>query len=89
MSERTISTASEVSVQYRVVVSKLDERVEGPDDAALVVTIPLAEARDGAFDATVAFMRGRLKSTGSTGALFDVLRSGAAADAIRRLASQP
>jgi hypothetical protein len=89
VSERTISTASEVSVQYRVVVSKQDERVEGPDDAALVVTIPLAEAQDGAFDATVAFMRGRLKSTGSTGALFDVLRSGAAADAIRRLASQP
>ena len=80
---------SAVSVQYRVVVSKQDERVEGPDDASLVVTIPLAEAQDDAFDATVAYMRGRLKSTGSTGALFDVLRSGAAADAIRRLASQP
>ena len=76
-------------MQYRVVVAKKDERVEGPDDAELVVTIPLAEAQDEAFDATVAFMRGRLKSTGSTGALFDVLRSGAAADAIRRLASQP
>jgi hypothetical protein len=80
---------SDVSVQYRVVVSKGDERIEGPDDAALVVTIPLADARDDAFDATVSFMRGRLKSNGSTGALFDVLRSGAAADAIRRLASQP
>jgi hypothetical protein len=80
---------SERSVQYRVVVSKQDERVDGPDDASLVVTIPLAEAQDDAFDATVSFMRGRLKCTGSTGALFDVLRSGAAADAIRRLASQP
>lgn len=87
MSERSERTV--VTVQYRVVVSKQDERVEGPDDAALVVTIPAAEARDEAFDATVAFMRGRLKSTGSTGALFDVLRSGAASDAIRRLASQP
>jgi hypothetical protein len=54
-----------------------------------VVTIPLSEAQDEMFDATVSFMRGRLKSVGSTGALFDVLRSGAAADAIRRLASQP
>ena len=80
---------SAVTVQYRVVVAKKDERVEGPDDAALVLTIPLAEAQDEAFDATVSFMRGRLKSTGSTGALFDVLRSGVAADAIRRLASQP
>ena len=80
---------SEPSVQYRVVVARKDERVEGPDDATLVVTIPLADARDDAFDATVAFMRGRLKSTGSTGALFEVLRSGAAAEAIRRLASQP
>lgn len=80
---------SERSVQYRVVLSKQDERVEGPDDAALVVTIPVADARDEAFDATISFMRGRLKSTGSTGALFVVLRSGAAGDAIRRLASQP
>ena len=80
---------NDVTVQYRVVVTKQDERVEGPDDAALVVTIPLAEAQDDAFDATVSFMRGRLKSTGPTGALFDVLRSGAAGEAIKRLASQP
>jgi hypothetical protein len=80
---------SDVTVQYRVVVAKRDERVEGPDDAALVVTVPIEEARDEAFDATVSFMRGRLKSTGSTGALFAVLRSGAAADAIKRLASPP
>jgi hypothetical protein len=78
-----------MTVQYRVIVAKSDERVEGPDDAELVVTVPLAEAQDDAFDATVSYMRGRLKSTGSTGALFDVLKSGAAADAIKRLASQP
>ena len=73
------------TVQYRVVVTKKDERVEGPDDAELVITIPLDEAQDEAFDATVSYMRGRLKSTGSTGALFELLRSGAAADAIKRL----
>jgi hypothetical protein len=88
-SERAGPTDSGVTVQYRVVAGKKDERVEGPDDAALVVTIPLDDARDEDFDATVAYMRGRLKSTGSTGALFELLRSGAAADAIRRLASQP
>lgn len=78
-----------MTVQYRVIVTKSDERVEGPDDAELVVTVPLAEAQDDEFDATVSYMRGRLKSTGSTGALFDVLKSGAAGEAIRRLASQP
>jgi len=78
-----------MTVQYRVAVTKSDERVEGPDDAELVVTIPLVDAQDEEFDATVAFMRGRLKSTGSTGALFEVLKSGAAGAALTRLASQP
>ncbi len=76
-----------MTIQYRVTVTKSDERVEGPADAELVVTVPLADARDDEFDATVAYMRGRLKSTGSTGALFDVLKSGAASDALKRLAS--
>ena len=78
-----------VSVQYRVVVAKKDERVDGPDDAELVITIPLADAQHDAFDATVSYMRGRLKSTGPTGALFELLRSGEAAEALKRLASQP
>lgn len=77
------------SVQYRVSVTKRDERVEGPDDAELVITVPLAEAQDAEFDATVSYMRGRLKSTGSTGALFEVLKSGAAGEPLTRLASQP
>jgi hypothetical protein len=76
-----------MSVQYRVVVVKNDERVDGPDDADAVATVPLAEAKAGGFDATVAYMRGRLKATGSTGALFDELRSGAADRTINRLAS--
>lgn len=77
------------SVQYRVVVAKGDERVEGPDDAELVVTVPRADAAAPGFDPVVAFMQGRLKSTGSTGALFALLRDGSVAAAISRLASPP
>lgn len=74
------------SVQYRVVFGKQDEAVEGPDDAEVVVTIA---AGDAALDASVAFMQGKLKASGPTGVLFEVLRSGAAAAAISRLASRP
>ena len=56
---------STVSVQYRVVVGKKDELVDGPDDADVVVTVPLVEVRADGFDPTVAYMRGKLKSTGS------------------------
>ena len=75
------------TVQYRVIAGKGDERVDGPDDAELVVTVPLADAADADFDPVVAFMQGRLKSTGSTGALFALLRDGSVAAAISRLAS--
>ena len=75
------------TVQYRVVVGKGDERVEGPDDAELVVTVPLATVTAADFDPAVAFMQGRLKSTGPTGPLFDVLRDGSVAAALSRLAS--
>jgi hypothetical protein len=75
-----------VTVQYRVGFGKNDEAVEGPDDADVVVTVA---AVDAGLDPTVAFMQGKLKSTGSTAALFDVLRNGDATAAIRRLASRP
>ncbi|MEY2967010.1 MAG: hypothetical protein ACO3RB_07375 [Ilumatobacteraceae bacterium] len=75
-----------MSVQYRVAFSKSDVAVEGPDDADAVVTIESKYASD---DPTVAFMRGRLKSEGSTGAVFEALWSGEAAAAISRLASRP
>jgi hypothetical protein len=78
-----------MSVQYRVVVAKKDERVDGPDDADVVVTVPLVDAAADGFDPTVAYMRGVLKASGRTGVIFDVLKSGAAADAIGRLVSQP
>lgn len=78
-----------MSVQYRVVVAKKDERVEGSDDADVVITVPLADAAADGFDPTVAYMRGVLKAAGHTGELLDELKSGAAAEAIGRLVIQP
>ncbi len=71
-----------MSAQYRGVVGKKDERVEGPDDASVVITVPLADADR---DPTVAFMQGRLKSSGDTGELFRLLRSGEVEAALQRL----
>jgi len=71
------------SVQYRIVLGKkVPDLVDGPDDAQLVISVPLADATD---DPTVAFMQGRLKPVGHTGVLFEVLRSGEAAEALGRL----
>ena len=75
-----------MSVQYRVAFGKNDEAVEGPDDAAVVVTVAAADA---ALVPTTAFMLGKLKNTGPTGPLFAALRDGSAAAAISRLASRP
>ncbi|MGA0877725.1 MAG: hypothetical protein ACO3SP_01265 [Ilumatobacteraceae bacterium] len=72
------------TIQFRLVVGKKDERVDGPDDADTVATIALADAN---LDPSVAFMRGKLKITGPTGPLFDALSSGRAVDVITRLAA--
>lgn len=72
------------SIQYRLVVGKKDERVDGPDDAEVVITVAAADA---SLDPSVAFMLGRLKSTGPTGPLFDALSSGDAARRITALAA--
>ncbi len=80
---------SDSTLQYRVIVGKKDEIVDGPDDADLVITVPLADVLADDFDPAVAYMQGKLKSTGSTGALFDLIRSGAAATALTQLASRP
>jgi ribulose 1,5-bisphosphate synthetase/thiazole synthase len=74
-----------VTVQYRVVVGKKDERVAGPDDADVVITVPVADASAEGFDPTVAYMRGVLKATGHTGTILHELKSGAAATSIRAL----
>lgn len=75
-----------MTVQYRVAFGKSDEVVEGPDDADVVVRVA---AKDAALDPTVAYMSGKLKAEGSTGALFAVLADGTAASVISRLASRP
>ena len=75
-----------MTIQYRVGFGKNDEAVDGPDGADVVVTIAAADA---ALDPTVAYMQGKLKSTGSTAALLVVLRNGEATAAISRLASRP
>jgi hypothetical protein len=76
--------SGERTVQYRVAFGKKDERVSGPDDADLVITVAAADA---ALDPTVAYMQGRLKATGHTGLLFEVLRSGEASAAVAALAA--
>ncbi len=78
-----------MNVQYRVVVAKQDERAHGPDDADIVMTVPMAVAAESDFDATVEFMRGRLKAVGHSGDVLDVLKSGEATAALSRLASRP
>ena len=78
-----------MSVQYRVIVAKKDERVEGSEDADVALSVPLVDAAADDFDPTVAYMRGVLKASGDTGVILDALKSGAAADAISRLVAQP
>ncbi len=78
-----------MSVQYRVVFGKKDERIEGPDDADVVVTAPLDVVTAEGFDATVEFMRGRVKAAGHTGRLMELLKSGDATSRLSQLASRP
>ena len=74
-----------MSVRYIVVVAKKDERVDGPDDAEIVITVSLVDAAADDFDPTVAFMRGKLKAMGHTGQILDLLKSGDAATALATL----
>lgn len=74
---------ADVTVQYRVVLGKKEERVEGPDDALVVISVPIADAGR---DPSVAFMAGKLKASGPTGALFELLKSGEVARMIGQLA---
>lgn len=73
------------TVQYRVTFGKADEVIEGPDDAELVVSIA---AQDVGLDPAVAFMQGKLKAVGSTGALFELLKSGEVSVVLARLATR-
>ena len=78
-----------MTVQYRVVVAKKDERVDAPDDADIEMTVPIDVASAADFDATVEFMRGRLKASGHSGQVLELLKTGAATSALSRLASSP
>ena len=73
------------TVQYRIVVAKKDERIDGPDDADIVITVPAVDAAADGFDPAVAFMRGNLKASGHTGEILDLLKSGDAATALAAL----
>jgi hypothetical protein len=77
-----------VSVQYRVVIGKKDERVAGPDDAQVVITAPLEIVRAPGFDATVEFMRGKVKAAGHSGHVLALLKSGAVTQSLAELAEQ-
>ena len=77
-----------MSVQYRVVVGKKDERIDGPDDADIVFTAPVEIARADGFDATVEFMRGKVKAAGHSGQVLDLLKSGTATSSLAALAAQ-
>jgi tRNA G26 N,N-dimethylase Trm1 len=77
-----------LSVQYRLVVAKKDERVDGPDDADVVLTAPVEVVDADGFDTAVEFMRGKVKATGHTGVVLELLRSGDATAAFSRLASE-
>ena len=84
-----MSESAQPQIQFRVTERGSDDRVSGGDDAALVVTVPLSVVNEQGFDPTTEFMRGRLKASGHTGLLFEVLSNGDASDALNRLASRP
>lgn len=77
-----------MTVQYRLVVANKDERVDGPDDAEIVISVPVAIAADAGFDATVEYMRGKLKATGHAGRVLDLLKSGEVDAAVGRLVTR-
>lgn len=76
-----------MSIRCVVAVARFDERAEGPEDASVVVTVPLVVASEDGFSATVEYMRGRLKAKGHTGELLDALADGTIDDMVRRLVS--
>ncbi len=77
-----------MTTQYRVVVAKNDERIDGPNDADVMLSVPVAVAVDANFDATVEYMRGRLKAVGHTASVLAELKSGEATMRLSQLASQ-
>ena len=79
-----MAVAASETIRYVVAVSKNEELSEGPPDATVTITVSLDDALN--LDPTTAFMLGRLKTQGSTGALFRALRSGDVTTTLRRIA---
>lgn len=77
------------SVRYKIATGKAVHVDEGAPDAELEVLADLADVTSDDFDAARSFMRGKLKSTGSTGAFFELLKAGEIDAALKRLASRP
>ncbi len=74
------------TVQYRVILGKKEpDLVSGPDDADVVISVPIDDALT---DPTVAYMQGKLKPVGHSGILFEVLSSGDAAANLRSLVNR-
>jgi hypothetical protein len=71
--------AASGTAQYRIILGKKEEIVVGPDGADVVIMVAKADC---GLDPTVAYMQGKLKAVGHTGVLFEVLRSGAAAEVL-------
>ena len=74
-----------MTVQVRIAGAKgKPDHVDGSDDASVIVRLGTSDI---ALDPTVAFMTGKLKAEGHTGALFEALSQGEVAAAIDRLRS--
>jgi hypothetical protein len=72
----TAAPESALTIQYSFIVGKKTEVFNGPAEADITLALPPELA---ATDLTVAFMQGKLKTTGPTGPLLVLLRDGAAA----------
>lgn len=71
------------TVQYRITGAPSGgDLVAGDDGADVIVTVPYADAT---LDPNVAYMQGRLKTTGDATAVLDLLASGDLALALRAL----
>ena len=77
-----------MTVRYKLMAGKAVGLEDGPDDAELEVLAEIADVTADGFDAATSFMRGKLKTTGSTGRFFELLKAGEIDAALRQLASR-
>lgn len=75
-------------MRYKLMTGKVVGIEDGPDDADIEVLAEISDVTTEDFDAAVSFMRGKLKTTGSTGDFFELLKAGEIDAALRQLASR-